>query len=127
MNSETYAKKLTDPQWQQKRSEILQRDGWRCRDCRGSYRLHVHHICYLTGHEPWNYPSLYLVTLCEYCHARRHIEWELQIAWKDRLIVAIKKQQGRELTEHEKQIDRMSRVVETLPFGWWEHIRQEQF
>ena len=30
--------------------------------------LVVHHRCYLHNIDPWDYPSEYLVTLCEDCH-----------------------------------------------------------
>lgn len=64
-----YAKKLKDPRWQRKRLEILQRDDFACKDCRDrASTLHVHHKYYRWGAEPWEYPELALVTLCEACH-----------------------------------------------------------
>lgn len=65
----TYSDKLRDPRWQKKRLEILQRDEWCCQICFDSKStLNVHHRYYVSGHEPWDYPTELLVTLCETCH-----------------------------------------------------------
>lgn len=71
----TYAEKLKDPRWQRKRLEILQRDDFTCRAC-GSRdnTLHVHHIRYFRGRNPWDYKEFYLVTLCEGCHEAEEAE-----------------------------------------------------
>lgn len=67
----TYADKLRDPRWQKKRLEVMQRDGFRCRDCGDtSNTLHVHHCFYEKG-GPWDTPSGLLMTLCEPCHKAR--------------------------------------------------------
>lgn len=64
-----YSDLLTDPRWQRKRLEILERDGWRCRDCEDDKStLHVHHLWYPKGKAPWDVPSVILVTLCVKCH-----------------------------------------------------------
>lgn len=71
--SEYYAK-LKDPRWQKKRLEILSRDTFTCRLCDDSENtLHVHHIRYEKGADPWDYPDDCLVTLCESCHEELHI------------------------------------------------------
>lgn len=65
----TYAEKLKDPRWQRKRLEIMERDGFKCRICGDeTTTLHVHHVRYLRGREPWEYREFYFVTLCENCH-----------------------------------------------------------
>ena len=64
-----YSEKLKDPRWQKKRLEILQRDDWTCQACADNTKpLVVHHLQYLQGKEPWQYPSELLVTYCEDCH-----------------------------------------------------------
>ena len=64
-----YSEKLRDPRWQKKRLEIMERDGFSCRRCRGaSQTLNVHHLYYEDGKNPWDYPDASLVTLCEDCH-----------------------------------------------------------
>jgi hypothetical protein len=64
-----YQKKLLDPRWQKKRLEILQRDNFACRCCEDEKStLHVHHLDYQRGKEPWDYENDDLITLCEYCH-----------------------------------------------------------
>jgi len=51
----------------------MQRDGWKCSQCGSETKtLNVHHVQYLNGHAPWEYPKNYLITLCEDCHAESH-------------------------------------------------------
>jgi hypothetical protein len=65
----TYAEKLKDPRWQKKRLEILNRDEWMCQRCQDNEStLHVHHLSYTAGKEPWEYESDNFTTLCEGCH-----------------------------------------------------------
>jgi hypothetical protein len=67
----TYAEKLRDPRWQQKRLKIMERDGFRCLECGGDKdTLNVHHGCYVPGRDPWDYDDDLLHTLCERCHER---------------------------------------------------------
>lgn len=66
-----YIEKLKDPRWQKKRLDIMDRDGWACRSCGASERtLHVHHLVYVYGNDPWDYRDDTLVTLCDECHDR---------------------------------------------------------
>jgi hypothetical protein len=65
-----YSEKLRDPRWQKKRLKILERDGFTCQDCGDKDSpLHVHHVYYVKGREPWDYPQFSLRTLCEECHS----------------------------------------------------------
>lgn len=65
----TYKEKLLDPRWQKKRLEVLDRDNFTCQDCLSTQKtLHVHHLDYVGGIEPWDYPDHYLLTLCVDCH-----------------------------------------------------------
>lgn len=69
--SEAYLAKLRDPRWQKMRLEIMQRDGFSCQFCSDEKStLHIHHLQYVRGKEPWEYSPEYLVTLCEFCHER---------------------------------------------------------
>lgn len=69
-----YPDKLKDPRWQRKRLEIFQRDDWTCLSCmRKDKTLHVHHILYIAGLEPWEYDNHLLVTYCEVCHNTEHL------------------------------------------------------
>jgi len=73
MSKKTYFEKLKHPKWQKKRLEILQRDDFTCVLCgEKEVTLHVHHVSYKYGYEPWDYPDNKLKTLCEYCHKREH-------------------------------------------------------
>jgi len=66
----TYSEKLRDPRWQKKRLEILNRDNFTCQDCYDTKStLHVHHLDYESGTEPWGYPDDWYITLCETCHS----------------------------------------------------------
>lgn len=67
--TKTYSEKLKDPRWQKKRLEILNRDSFKCKFCRDTEEtLHVHHITYGKGKDPWDYPGGNFLTLCETCH-----------------------------------------------------------
>lgn len=67
----TYAEKLKDPRWQKKRLEVMQRDGFKCRDCESTEKtLHVHH-CGYRGKNPWETSNDLLVTVCHECHEIR--------------------------------------------------------
>ena len=63
----TYSEYLNSQEWQRKRSERLQLDGYKCQRCGFTRSLEVHHI---------NYDRLYhedvsrdLITLCKKCHS----------------------------------------------------------
>lgn len=83
-----YSEKLKDPRWQKKRLEIFQRDNFTCIDCMDTTKtLHVHHLDYISGNDPWEYPNEYLVTLCHECHDfitnyRPQIEKEIIAAFR---------------------------------------------
>lgn len=69
-----YQEKLKDPRWQKKRLEIFERDKWTCVCCdRKDITLHVHHLFYLPGMNPWEYKDEHLVTYCELCHNSEHL------------------------------------------------------
>ena len=66
---------LLRKQWKEKRLKILERDGNVCTDCHADEaHLHVHHIFYVKGRKPWEYPDWALETLCESCHTAAHEE-----------------------------------------------------
>ena len=70
-----YKEQLKNPMWQEKRFDILKRDGFMCRHCdiqEVPDNLVVHHITYLIGKKAWQYPEYYLVTLCNKCHNIEH-------------------------------------------------------
>lgn len=72
----TYAEKLKDPMWLLRREEILTRDAHVCADCFATESImHVHHLYYEYGNEPWEYPDSALITLCEGCHTEEHSRW----------------------------------------------------
>ena len=64
-----YADLLKDPRWQKKRLQIFKRDKFTCRGCGSKDNtLHVHHLKYQWGKDPWSYKNDELLTLCENCH-----------------------------------------------------------
>jgi len=72
LTKEEYAKALQHPKWQKKRLKIMERDNWRCRECKNTEaQLHVHHLAY-TKRWPWNEENDNLITYCNACHARAH-------------------------------------------------------
>lgn len=74
MAKKTYSEKLSDPRWQRKRLEILERDNFTCQRCdRADRQLHVHHSYYVKYRDPWLYPNWSLQTLCATCHKEEGI------------------------------------------------------
>lgn len=73
-----YAELLSDPRWQRKRLEVMERDGWKCKTCEDrDSTLTVHHKSYLMTEgkfsDPWDYEDSNLITLCEKCHSSEEI------------------------------------------------------
>jgi 5-methylcytosine-specific restriction endonuclease McrA len=62
--------KLDLEKYEALKSEVLERDGWRCQDCGSATMLEVHHVQPRSklGHDT----SDNLITLCVDCHGRRH-------------------------------------------------------
>ena len=75
----SYQDKLKDPRWQRRRLEIMQRDDFQCQMCFSREdTLTVHHKEYIKGLEPWEYEDKHLITLCECCHKKVHINIDLE-------------------------------------------------
>lgn len=69
----TYQDRLKDPRWQRKRLEVFERFNFQCANCKDSAStLHAHHRYYIQGREPWDYPDVALVCLCDECHQICH-------------------------------------------------------
>jgi len=67
----SYADLLKDRRWQKKRLEVLEAAGWVCEQCgsdEDSEQMHVHHLRYIHGRMPWDYPNDELQALCKPCH-----------------------------------------------------------
>jgi hypothetical protein len=68
-----YGDQLRTPEWYYVKTIILDRDNYRCTQCRTDTReLQVHHTYYTKGKKAWEYPYASLVTLCDRCHAVAH-------------------------------------------------------
>lgn len=68
-----YAEKLKDPRWQKMRLKIMERDDFACQYCgENENTLHVHHVEYRRGADPWDYREYQLLTVCEHCHKWEH-------------------------------------------------------
>jgi len=67
-----YQQKLRLPQWQKRRLHILERAKWRCAVCScDDLELHVHHLKYDAGKDPWDYPDENFLVVCRPCHEER--------------------------------------------------------
>lgn len=67
-----YAKKLRDPRWQKKRLELFRAASFRCECCgKDNEELCVHHVNYLKGRDPWDYPDENFQVLAKSCHEHR--------------------------------------------------------
>lgn len=83
-----YSDKLKDPRWQKMRLEILNRDEFSCQRCGDSEStLHVHHLSYEKGKEPWDYVLENFMTLCQSCHDS---EYECRSKYEKELLDAIR-------------------------------------
>lgn len=64
------------PEWLAFRREMLELDGYRCRECKRAAGtgvvLQVHHLLYVHGRMPWEYAYEECETLCRRCHAVKH-------------------------------------------------------
>lgn len=70
-----YANLLTDHRWLAKRREQLKIDGYKCQSCGkglNQVTLVVHHLGYVFGYKPWDYPHSMLQTLCMEHHNQVH-------------------------------------------------------
>lgn len=70
----TYRELLKDCRWQEFRLLLLTEANWTCEECgiiRPTNGLQVHHVAYLPGVMPWEYPRSILMVLCESCHVTR--------------------------------------------------------
>lgn len=74
---EPYQFLLERREWKAKRDRIITRDGHACTHCgkkeSKEVSLHVHHLHYIFGMDPWEYKDSELITLCPECHASLHI------------------------------------------------------
>lgn len=69
-NRARYREWLKHPKWQEKRLQVLSRDGFTCRWCGGSdEQLQVHHLRYNIERPPWEIKDDLLITLCDTCHS----------------------------------------------------------
>lgn len=64
-----YSEKLKDPRWQKMRLSVLNKAKFKCKWCGDEKEiLHVHHIDYLPGRQPWEYEISNFLCLCSTCH-----------------------------------------------------------
>ena len=69
VRKQQYHSYLQSPDWNIKRSTVLERDKYKCRICGFGDKLQVHHLTYDRVYDE----SLYdLVTVCEDCHTLIH-------------------------------------------------------
>jgi 5-methylcytosine-specific restriction endonuclease McrA len=72
MTKKEYADLLRTNEWREKRDKILKRDRFACKQCGTKKNLHIHHLWYPLGKNPWEIDDKYLQTLCEKCHEGEH-------------------------------------------------------
>lgn len=107
-----YKKYLKSPQWKALRRNVLDRDNGRCTQCRGTQRLHVHHLHYSTF-ESEDLDDL--VTLCEDCHNVLHGGSPRRTKGKKRPPAKFTNQEKRKAREENtqlvKNIDKTTRAL----------------
>lgn len=67
-----YEDQLKDPRWLRLRARVMDRDGHKCKRCRRTHNLQVHHLRYKKGAYAWQYRPAQLETLCGDCHYEEH-------------------------------------------------------
>ena len=97
----SYSDKLRDPRWQKKRLAIMSRAQFQCEECGSDTEtLHVHHISYIAGRDPWDYDDRDLKCVCAGCHESYHeqkenllviFNWFPNKPWRDKAVDAIDK------------------------------------
>jgi 5-methylcytosine-specific restriction endonuclease McrA len=66
------SKRLSRYKWNKRKIECFERDDWKCKDCGATFDLDAHH---LTRRSKGGSDDLdNLLTLCRFCHNRRHVE-----------------------------------------------------
>ncbi len=75
-----YIELLKNPKWKLKSQKILKRDNYKCTVCGSKKYLQIHHTYYFEDYpEPWLYPNDSLITLCNNCHIKWHLQHENEI------------------------------------------------
>lgn len=66
-----YVDLLKRPEWFARRAEVIEAAGNECQGCgiHGA-AFQVHHLYYLRGRKPWEYPDDALQCLCASCHTQ---------------------------------------------------------
>jgi len=73
MTRDDYKWYLKDSRWIVLAKYVKKRDGV-CQYCGNDSNLNAHHLRYISGRMPWDYPEDYLITLCKGCHEKEHKE-----------------------------------------------------
>lgn len=63
-----YQRYLLSPAWKVLRTQVLQRDGYRCTSCGSRRRLEVHHLSYAHYNRTGGSSLEDCTTLCHPCH-----------------------------------------------------------
>lgn len=72
-NKSSYADKLRDPRWENRRMWFVRKHGAWCRSCkRKGIEFQVHHKVYRKGVEPWDHTDDEMILLCRGCHLEWH-------------------------------------------------------
>lgn len=70
----TFQEQYKHPEWQKKRLEVLEANGFQCQSCDAvDQELHVHHPIYKKKAKLWEYKVEELRCLCHGCHEAEHI------------------------------------------------------
>lgn len=83
----TYEELLQDERWKNKRKEILELGGYKCKYCGRTEGLQVHHKYYNKYPnnqkvDPWDYPNNALECLCEECHKWWHSQNTVKLYYR---------------------------------------------
>lgn len=135
MTKEQYSSQLKTPMWQELRKKILKRDNYSCKKCNKSdCVLHVHHKYYVNNHKAWEYPMSALVTLCEECHTKEHLNKKTSDFIKPTLVkeivylpyIAPKRKQSVSLVKKKKKVNKKPKSTGNLELDRNKRIRKQK-
>lgn len=89
-----YRAKMKDPRWRVFRARLISDRNCRCQECGEVFEegLTIHHVDYLRGREPWEYPDDLVLVLCWDCHQGRQVNDEEALFEFARLLAQLKSQ-----------------------------------
>ncbi len=98
-----YREQLNDPRWRRLRNKRLEYDDYRCVQCGERSKLNVHHVMYESGKKAWEYHPKDLLTLCNPCHEKYHINDKIELPERQKEHKRAKTMQSEHKTDYKSR------------------------